>query len=107
MAQYIQPRWDEPIRTISWSIGARIAIRLSLIVPGAGGGVGRSRSSGSIPTMRRGICRAWFIDDATHMNPNLLYGQARSRGNLRGRGTGIIDTLHFVEVARAASRVGL
>ena len=50
--------------------------------------------------------RAWFIDDTTHMNPSLLYSQA-IQGRFTGRGIGIIDTLHLVEVARAASRLGL
>ena len=36
------------------------------------------------------------------MNPNLEYAQA-IHGIANGRGTGIIDTLHLVEVARAAS----
>jgi hypothetical protein len=45
--------------------------------------------------------RAWFIDPATRMNPNLQYAQA-IHGRFTGRGTGIIDTLHLVEVARAA-----
>jgi len=44
--------------------------------------------------------RAWFIDDRTRMNPNLQYAQA-IRGRVTGRGTGIIDTIHLVEVARA------
>lgn len=44
--------------------------------------------------------RAWFVDTATRMNPNLLYGQA-IHGRATGRGTGIIDTIHLVEVARA------
>jgi hypothetical protein len=44
--------------------------------------------------------RAWFIDDKTLMNPSLLYAQA-IRGRYTGRGVGIIDTLHLVEVARA------
>ncbi len=35
------------------------------------------------------------------MNPNLQYAQA-IKGRFTGRGTGIIDTLHLVEVARAA-----
>jgi hypothetical protein len=35
------------------------------------------------------------------MNPNLLYAQA-IKGRFTGRGIGIIDTLHLVEVARAA-----
>ena len=44
--------------------------------------------------------RAWFVDPDTRMNPNLLYAQAIS-GRVTGRGTGIIDTIHLVEVARA------
>ena len=50
--------------------------------------------------------RAWFVDDATRMNPSLLYAQA-IKGRFTGRGTGIIDTLHLVEVARAAWQIGL
>ncbi|HEV2689818.1 MAG TPA: alginate lyase family protein, partial [Bryobacteraceae bacterium] len=46
--------------------------------------------------------RAWFLDDATRMNPDLRYAQA-IHGRFTGRGTGIIDTIHLVEVARAAS----
>jgi hypothetical protein len=46
--------------------------------------------------------RAWFIDPGTLMNPSLLYSQA-IKGKAAGRGIGIIDTLHLVEVARAAS----
>jgi hypothetical protein len=44
--------------------------------------------------------RPWFIDDSTRMNPNLQYAQA-IHGRFTGRGTGIIDTIHLVEVARA------
>jgi hypothetical protein len=44
--------------------------------------------------------RAWFVDDATRMNPNLQYAQA-IHGRTPGRGTGVIDTIHLVEVARA------
>jgi hypothetical protein len=45
--------------------------------------------------------RAWFIEPATRMNPNLQYAQA-VHGVATGRSWGIIDTLHLVEVARAA-----
>ncbi len=44
--------------------------------------------------------RAWFIDPDTRMNPDLQYAQA-IHGRFTGRGTGIIDTIHLVEVARA------
>jgi hypothetical protein len=44
--------------------------------------------------------RAWFIQEPTRMNPNLQYAQA-IHGITTGRGTGIIDTIHLVEVARA------
>jgi hypothetical protein len=44
--------------------------------------------------------RAWFVDPATRMNPNLLYSQA-IRGSVTGRGVGIIDTIHLIEVAAA------
>ena len=44
--------------------------------------------------------RAWFIDESTRMNPNLQYAQA-IHGRFTGRGIGIIDTIHLVEVARA------
>lgn len=44
--------------------------------------------------------RAWFIDEHTRMNPNLQYAQA-IHGRFTGRGIGIIDTVHLVEVARA------
>lgn len=44
-------------------------------------------------------CRAWFVDTATMMNPNLLYAQA-IKGRFTGRGIGIIDTIHFLEVVQ-------
>jgi hypothetical protein len=44
--------------------------------------------------------RAWFIDERTRMNPNLQFAQA-IHGRFTGRGIGIIDTIHLVEVARA------
>jgi len=46
--------------------------------------------------------RAWFVAESTRMNPDLLYAQA-IKGVATGRGIGIIDTIHLVEVARAAA----
>jgi len=45
---------------------------------------------------------AWFVDPETRMNPNLEHAQAIIGVNT-GRGIGVIDTLHLVEVARAVS----
>lgn len=44
--------------------------------------------------------RAWFVDEPTRMAPHLRYAQA-IQGRFTGRGIGIIDTIHLVEVARA------
>ena len=49
--------------------------------------------------------RAWFVDETTRMSPHLRYAQA-IRGRVSGRGVGIIDTLHLVEVARAIEALG-
>ncbi|GAA4951993.1 alginate lyase family protein [Algibacter agarivorans] len=44
--------------------------------------------------------KAWFVNETTKMNPNLLYAQA-IKGRVTGRGIGIIDTIHLIEVAKA------
>jgi len=43
--------------------------------------------------------KAWFCNAETLMNPNLLYAQA-IQGRFTGRGIGIIDTIHLMEVAQ-------
>jgi hypothetical protein len=48
--------------------------------------------------------RAWFVSRSTRMTPALRYAQA-IQGRVTGRGTGIIDTIHLVEVARALERL--
>jgi hypothetical protein len=49
--------------------------------------------------------RAWFVTPETRMNPNLEFSQG-VHGVSTGRNFGIIDTLHLVEIARAASVLG-
>lgn len=48
--------------------------------------------------------RAWFIDAETRMRPNLQYAQA-IKGIATGRGIGIIDTVHLMEVAQSLLRL--
>ena len=48
--------------------------------------------------------KAWFVDDATRMNPRLEFAQA-IKGRATGRGIGIIDTIHLVEVARSTMQL--
>ncbi len=48
--------------------------------------------------------RAWFIDEETRMNPHLLYAQA-IKGIATGRGIGIIDTVHLIEVAQSLMKL--
>jgi len=44
--------------------------------------------------------QAWFVDQATRMNPNMLYTQA-IKGVNTGRGIGIIDAIPFIEVTKS------
>jgi hypothetical protein len=83
----------------------RAMVRLSLIVPALAAAykLTKERKYADHAAVH---LRAWFRDDATRMNPNLQYAQA-IQGRFTGRGTGIIDTLHLVEVARAAGQLDL
>lgn len=47
---------------------------------------------------------AWFMDEETRMNPHLLYAQA-IQGIATGRGIGIIDTIHLMEVVQSLIRL--
>jgi hypothetical protein len=76
-------------------------IRLSLLVPALAAawvvtGVGRYANQAAAHLY------AWFVAKQTRMNPHLLYAQA-IKGRVTGRGVGIIDTLHLVEVVRAVT----
>lgn len=44
--------------------------------------------------------KAWFVNEETKMNPHLLYAQA-IKGRFTGRGIGVIDAIHLIEVARS------
>jgi|SRR5665213_3296542 len=46
------------------------------------------------------LLRVFFLDEKTRMNPSLQYAQAIP-GVSQGRGIGIIDTLHLIEVPKA------
>ncbi|KAB2837914.1 MAG: alginate lyase family protein, partial [Melioribacteraceae bacterium] len=48
---------------------------------------------------------AWFVNPETRMNPHLLYAQA-IKGKFTGRGIGIIDAIHLIEVARSIKILG-
>lgn len=76
-------------------------IRLSLIVPALTAAWRLTGQKKYAEHAGRHL-RAWFVDSSTKMNPNLQYAQAIS-GITKGRGIGIIDTLHLVEPARAAT----
>ena len=47
---------------------------------------------------------AWFADQETMMNPQMLYAQAIS-GRVTGRGIGLIDAYHLVEVAQSIRKL--
>jgi len=74
-------------------------IRLGVLVPAltAAWVLTRDRSYSDAAVQH---LRAWFLNPATLMNPNLQYAQA-IHGRTTGRGTGIIDTIHLVEVVRS------
>lgn len=46
------------------------------------------------------LLKVFFLDPQTRMNPNLQYAQAIP-GVTKGRGIGIIDTLHLIEIPKA------
>ena len=73
--------------------------RLSLIVPALTSAYVLTEDARYADHAMRHL-NAWFVDDATRMNPHLLYGQAIS-GRVTGRGIGIIDTIHLIEVAQS------
>ena len=80
-------------------------IRMSLIVPACAAAYKLTHNRKYADHAAKHL-RAWFVDDATRMNPNLEFAQA-IHGRFTGRGTGIIDTLHLVEPVRAAAQIDM
>jgi hypothetical protein len=76
-------------------------VRLSLIVPALTAAWLLTHQKKYADHAERHL-RAWFVEPATKINPNLEHAQAIFGVN-QGRGIGVIDTLHLVEVARAAT----
>jgi hypothetical protein len=83
----------------------RAMVRLSLIVPSLAAAYKITKQRKYADHAAKHL-RAWFIDEATRMNPNLQFAQA-IKGRFTGRGIGIIDTLHLVEVARAVAQIDM
>jgi len=75
-------------------------IRLSLMVPALAAAWKLTRQR-KYAERAAAHLRAWFLTRETRMNPNLEHAQAIFGVN-KGRGTGIIDTIHLVEPVRAA-----
>jgi hypothetical protein len=85
-------------------VGHREAlIRLSVIVP-ALAAAWLLTSEARYARHAEAHLAAWFANPDTRMNPHLEHAQAILGVNT-GRGIGIIDTLHLVEVARAVQRL--
>lgn len=85
----------------NFNVHREALIRLSLIVPALAAAWELTQDRKYADHAGQHL-RAWFVDPATRMNANLQYAQAIF-GISKGRGIGIIDTLHLVEPARAAT----
>jgi hypothetical protein len=48
--------------------------------------------------------RSWFVNPDTRMNPSMEFAQA-IKGRATGRGYGIIDTIHLMEVAQGVKKM--
>ena len=75
----------------------RVAVRQLRDAVAALGAACQLTGDDRYPAKAAELLRVFFLDPATRMNPHLQYAQAVP-GRSPGRGVGIIDTLHLVEV---------
>jgi hypothetical protein len=78
-------------------------IRFSKIIGSLASAYALTNNSGYISQAFKHL-QAWFVNPATKMNPSLLYAQAITR-KVSGRGIGIIDTIHLMEVAQGIMKM--
>jgi hypothetical protein len=76
----------------------RAMVRFSRVV-GSLASASRATSDDKYARHALSHIRAWFANPETMMNPSLNYSQA-IKGRVTGRGIGIIDTIHLIEVAQ-------
>jgi len=81
----------------------RALMRFSVQMPALVAAYGLTKDQ-KFATQAQRHARAWFMSRTSRMTPALRYAQA-IQGRVTGRGTGIIDTIHLVEVARALERL--
>lgn len=93
-------RRDGESNPANFNAHREVLIRLSLIVPALAAAWVLTQNSDFAAHAAAHLC-TWFVEPATRMNANLQYAQA-IHGVDTGRATGIIDTVHLVEVAQAA-----
>ena len=81
----------------------RIALRQLRDAVAALGAAYKITGDEKYATKAAGLLRVFFLDPETRMNPNLQHAQTVAGAFPNGRGIGIIDTLHLIEVPVAIS----
>jgi hypothetical protein len=98
---YIQK--DGQSNPYNFNVHRELLIRLSRIVGALGSAYIVTQDDKYVRQALK-HAQAWFVDTATAMNPSLNYAQA-IKGRVSGRGIGIIDTIHLMEVVQALSKM--
>ncbi len=81
-------------------VAHRQALRQLSDAVAALGAAYRISGDGKYAAKAAALLKVFFLDEQTRMNPNLQYAQAVP-GVSPGRSTGIIDTLHLIEIPKA------